>query len=763
MIRRVFLYIYMLRVPILVLLVLGVVLPMAFGSPMFRGLADLETNQIIGVSFGAFLLFSAAMSCSFLVLLYGGERADGNRISGASALPASGLQERPPISGWIVGALYLIGGFLYLRFLQAVFHAMKAAHTDPRGLTLSFAGRSAAGALIAVGVALTVFLLDLWISPPRDVPQAEVFGFPILYLFRNFTPVRNILTKLSSSRPGQHWIGWLIAPWKRFTLLLVGVLGPGYGRFNSRGTPEEINPGHEFAGLLELVCIGLYLMAGLGGHRRLYTDMPFYSPRAWDAVLLQVVLLLLLACWSLSGVSFFSDRFRIPVLIPVALFLFATSQWGSSDHAFHTFERGGNAEVRLRTPEASLLAAPEHVIAVAAAGGGIQAAAWTSQVLCGLRADIGPEFDRSVLVVSAVSGGSVGTMFYLRCRESPEGDMTAASAATNSSLEAIAWGLAHPDLMHAVFPIQNMFWAGDDRGWALERALRKNVQFKPADRALGDGKANQWPIVIFNSTEVRTGDPIAFTNSEFPSDVPVGGQSHMLRNFHHVYAGRDVNLETAVRMSAAFPYVSPAARADEPPAAEHLADGGYFDNSGIFVLGEWLKAATANGPFNGQHPPKNILIVQIDAFPEEQQKDPADAPKSWAYQLIAPIFTVLHVRSEGQTVRDAAESVDLIQVMRSRGYDGKSVVARYSPNPGGAADGASTRGCPSDPPLTWRLTELDKTCIQKSWNYMKGNLEAEVRKFLASRAKQPAFPYPTGKLSTVEVQKGLYVTDSAKQ
>jgi len=43
------------------------------------------------------------------------------------------------------------------------------------------------------------------------------------------------------------------------------------------------------------------------------------------------------------------------------------------------------------------------------------------------------------------------------------------------------------------------------------------------------------------------------------------------------FIGRDVRVETATRMSAAFPYVSPAARADAPWNAEHLVDGGYFD------------------------------------------------------------------------------------------------------------------------------------------------------------------------------------------
>src|SRR5206468_4016372 len=150
---------------------------------------------------------------------------------------------------------------------------------------------------------------------------------------------------------------------------------------------------------------------------------------------------------------------------------------GPSDHAFHTFEQATHSGSVLPTPKSKFRSAPDHVIAVAAAGGGIQAAAWTSQVLCGLRQEIGPDFEKSVLVISGTSGGSVGTMFYLRCLESPSGSSEPALAARNSSLEATAWGLAHPDLRNAVLPIKLVSWSGDDRGWALERALRKNVNF----------------------------------------------------------------------------------------------------------------------------------------------------------------------------------------------------------------------------------------------------------------------------------------------
>jgi len=127
---------------------------------------------------------------------------------------------------------------------------------------------------------------------------------------------------------------------------------------------------------------------------------------------------------------------------------------------------------------------------------------------------------------------------------------------------------------------------------------------------------------LLNATEVRTGDPIVFTNSDFPVPLPAIDPNHALHGFHEVYSGRDLNLESAVRMSAAFPYVSPAARPDWPGKRGHLVDGGYFDNSGLFTLTKWLKAAIPDLPPAGSTlrplPNKKILILSIDAFPDGQ-------------------------------------------------------------------------------------------------------------------------------------------------
>jgi len=771
--RTFFLHLYLMRVPLAILLLLGLVFPAILGSSMLHGLADLATNQIWAVSLGAFLVFSAAVTCSFLVLLYGSERVDGRRAPAPADNQAFALETRLPKAGFVVGLLYVGGMLLYLHFLSRVQQIMVAGRRVQTGLISAFWMQAAIGLGLGVLLIVLVFFLDLLISDPRSRPETEVFAFPLLYLLRGQTWLQPKLRILSDKNPLENsFLERVLSLSRVFDRFLVRLLGPGYGQFDSNGEPQKIYPGHRFAAFFSLFCLGIYLLAGWGMYHRLASDNPFPPSPAWyDAVLLQVILLLLIGCWVLSGFSFFFDRFRTPVFIPLALILLVTSRLGPSDHGFFTYPRP--AQTSLESPQTLLGNKKGPIIVVAAAGGGIQAAAWTSQVLCGLRGEDDLQFSDKVLAISGVSGGSVGTMFYLRCLESQDSrDMAGAMAARESSLEAVAWGLAHPDLRRAILPIDALLWPGAGRGWALERALRKNAQFSPMNRPLAERSLQaKWPIILLNSTEVRTGDPMVFSNSDFPEPLPED-RNHSPHGFHVMYSGRDVYLESAARMSAAFPYVSPAARPirspneplpppDQPDVlagGEHLVDGGYFDNSGLFTLTSWLKAAIPELPAKNaspaqQQPRQKILILSISGFADSQWNGPADQAHRWPYQLIAPATAILKVRSEGQVVHDLVDSANLIQILQLRGYDAAALTARYDPE-AHKESGAHGQDC-YHPPLTWRLNEVEKFCIDEEWKYLEPALASKIKAFfLEPPAAAPSEPTH---VKTLQVKPGLYL------
>ncbi|HWY05633.1 MAG TPA: patatin-like phospholipase family protein [Candidatus Acidoferrales bacterium] len=726
--RRRFLLLYMMRVPLTFLTVLGFGLPWAFQSAMFHGIADLDLVKVGAASFLASLYISAAISGCFMMLLYGEERADG-----WANLPAP--QDR--VSSLSVALLYFYGGICYARFLISIGQFMGEAGRVEQNLLGGFLFYSATGLLAGFLAVMICFLAALRFAKPEDDDALEVFAFPAFLIFRRLFGGAWIRVfkrgKCSEVAPGSY-----AAHDGPISGFLASLLGPGYGTGPTSGHPSVLHSGHRFATMLMIFFLFAYWLTGFGTFRELKDLQQWGSGGAPNSVL--NYLLLLLVFWNclLTGLTFFVDHFRFPALAALAIFLVVVASFGSSDHVFSTVERT-NPPAKLLRPDEAFQRAPEAVIVVAAAGGGIQSAAWTSRVLCGLRAKLpGSAFQKSIVAISGVSGGSVGTMFYLRCLEGPENDERPAKWAQDSSLEAVAWGLTHPDLRRIFFPGPATRWSIADRGWALERSLLKSAHFERTERRLGEPHAD-WPVILLNSTDARTGDPIVFTDSDFPETITQGSSNnHYFRNFHHLYSGKDVFLETAARMSATFPYVTPEARPNEPANGVHFGDGGYFDNSGVFTLSEWLKEAsrrpsgTANSSISPMVSKKRILVLQLEAFPDTAPAD-VETPKKWYYQLTSPITTMLTVRSEGQLVRDKTAGEDLQKLLNGDGYQTTWLLVRYTPAAVTLSFGSVP--CAANPPLSWHLTIVEKRCIDQAWKEVSDQTTKEISDFLKGQGE----------------------------
>src|SRR5271155_2796984 len=147
--RRRFLLLYMMRVPLLFLTVLGFGLPWAFGTSMFHGVADLALPQVLTAACLASLLVSTAITSSFMILLYGQERADG-------WIPQPAPQDR--VSLWGVAFLYLYGGMCYVLFLFSIWRFMGTAGRVIGGLAGGFVFYSLSGLLLGLLVMMLFFL-----------------------------------------------------------------------------------------------------------------------------------------------------------------------------------------------------------------------------------------------------------------------------------------------------------------------------------------------------------------------------------------------------------------------------------------------------------------------------------------------------------------------------------------------------------------------------------------------------------------------------
>lgn len=398
---------------------------------------------------------------------------------------------------------------------------------------------------------------------------------------------------------------------------------------------------------------------------------------------------------TLSGITFFFDRLRLPVLLVVVLCLSAAYGLRHTDHYFALCDlpaaaiSGGNVD--LVSSEEALerrldRTGTDRIVVFCAAGGGIQAAGWCVEALTRLDEDTGGASTRALACVSGVSGGSVGTLQFLELldRRAASGDVggrvfrpgdheAARQAATRSSLTAAFWGWWMYDLSRAVpfFP-QGVV----DRGFAIEQSWSGALPRALPDEAplsstlwqwSGSARAGTLPAVLFNATGLGDGRRMIFASVNVEGSR---GDNALL-----AYAA-DVPVVAAARMSATFPYVTPIARParieghdlrrmrraavqpEQVARAAHLGDGGYFDNLGVVSALEWLRSVQSVLARRRIQ----VAIVSAVAFPEIQGEAARGASLRGALEasMVGPLLMLFHVR-EGSQVDRAEFEQDLLR------------------------------------------------------------------------------------------------------
>jgi hypothetical protein len=478
---------------------------------------------------------------------------------------------------------------------------------------------------------------------------------------------------------------------------------------------HQLRARHRFASVQLLISLLFYVALFV---------MRAWVPNLARAVptLCLVLVLATLICWGLSGLAFFFDRFRVPLLLIVGVYVWAVALWPQSDHFYRAVPQPPYAPASPREILEARADAP--VILVAASGGGIQAEAWTARVLSGIRQDLGERFDHSLALVSSVSGGSVGAMLFLASydhgRLAPVGDLETYPPvvdAARSSLDDVTWGLVYPDLVWSVVPFLKGVGGGhlftgpnltSDRGTALERGweLGDGVKQGTLRRWQEEARAGTRPAIIFNATLVETGDRLLMSTTTLgPSGDAIGR-----REFSRLYPDRDLPVATAARLSATFPYVTPAVRIPTPDllqTAYHVVDGGYYDNFGVSSLVEWLDTGLLG---DGRKPPA-VFIVEIRAFksPVETPDGKPKGERGGLFQSLAPLETLLAVRDAAQLARN---EFALSFISRPHIYDVPIRVFTFE-YVGGC--GAST-AVPEHVPLSWHLTPKEKRALAQEWS-----------------------------------------------
>jgi hypothetical protein len=359
-------------------------------------------------------------------------------------------------------------------------------------------------------------------------------------------------------------------------------------------------------------------------------------------------------------------------------------------------------------------------------------------------------------VISAVSGGSVGAMYFANAYgkygaeegELPDNDALERTVkmAERSSLDSVAWALVYSDFLRSVAPFlyKTGFFRRTDRGSALENEWRRDIDPEAGGKGelstkLGDWKrdaiAGKRPGVVFNATLVGSGRPLLFSTIDRDENLSVAW------TFDELYEGYDAPVTSAVRMSATFPYVTPAARAhrykenDWRKAEFHVVDGGYYDNYGMAALVECLDNELDKLDELHKSELKDLtelMVIRIHSMPvmKSSGKSPDKSPdripeddRGFLFQMGAPLFALDKVRGAGQLSHGKVE-FDLLQKRwRERAGHKVNIELATFEYPG------------KDAPLSWHLTDKQKQAIETAWkeNYVD-NKEPDlgnVKRFLA--------------------------------
>ena len=487
-------------------------------------------------------------------------------------------------------------------------------------------------------------------------------------------------------------------------------------------------PGHMLAITVFTFSATLYLAIGIGKWMRLGYDTTI-------STLACVLLLVLMMCWLGAGLTFMLDRYRVSLVavVAVAAIVIGLLPLPGNDYTYRTFPHPQDMSpwahqvlrIGTRTP-----------IVVAATGGGIQAAAWTARVLVGideaLPDDVRDEYTHSIRLLSTVSGGGVGAMYFAE-RYRPKGFdrenlRQVVEKAQASTLDDVAWGAAYPDALGTFFPPIRS-WMGD-RGQALETAWTRSLEVA---RLLSDWRTEVWsdlrPANIFNATIVDTGERLLTGTSRLG-----WRQQRGLRNFEDIYKDRDIQVVTAARLAASFTYVSPATRPGGDGGEDfHVVDGGYYDDYGMATLSQWIDEGLEGLGDAAEFP--RVLVIQIRSDAGER----LEMPDRWhgpLYQLWAPAKTLLNVRATGQISHNDGEFERLQQLWRERKVEIDNVIFRF---------------CGEHPPLSWHLTRREKNAIEVEWQAHTAPSRAELRAVEAFLRGQPLAAGEIGKPYDVPV------------
>jgi Patatin-like phospholipase len=378
-----------------------------------------------------------------------------------------------------------------------------------------------------------------------------------------------------------------------------------------------------------------------------------------------------------------------------------------------------------------------RLVVVATSGGGIRAATWTAALLARLE-DRDAAFAHHVRTIFGASGGIVGAAHWVASLQAP-GSKTLHGAEEFSDtrpptiVNQIASDALSPTALHIALPL-----VIGDRGTALEQAWIVNTDgvMSASFSELRPGEQEGWrPSLVFSPMLVEDGRRILISNLDVTNLAASGEvqqadgtpleRSASARVFFADYpASGNMSVARAARLSASFPYISPAARL--PGIERRAVDAGYYDNYGVDLATRWLHenrqwlAANTSG----------VLLLQIrDRV--ALGADPMQPPSSFVAQalseVLAPIEAVAAARDATAQLRNDQAVAEVASWFNGPEREDPFFVSEVI-------------SFNSEAPLSWYLSRQERNGI---WRRSGRGRAAEAVTRIATWLDEPVRDYPT--------------------
>jgi hypothetical protein len=395
--------------------------------------------------------------------------------------------------------------------------------------------------------------------------------------------------------------------------------------------------------------------------------------------------------------------FAVPVLALLVLFVLGIEYFRLADN--HAIRNRASMRERVAVEDAfkrwigsrkdfpayQATQKPYPVYIIASEGGGLYAAYVTAQFLARMQ-DLCPSFAQHVFAISSVSGGSLGAAVFAGqisgdpkfeqpapCKRgaAPPGDLERQARAILSGdfLAPVVWGGLFPDFLQRFIPYP---FPELDRARTLELAFEKAWRYSGhsvnpmTESFFGLCSANMrkciegaTPTLALNVTNVETGLQMVLS----PLDLRTVGAnnganvspSRKIYDFFEFVDPFDLQLSTAVGLSARFPYISPpgwyawddegtSSSTGKTAAAKSnrkrftFVDGAYVDNSGVST------ALNIAQHLDGLTPRPNVefRIIMISALWAPLDRLWIDPPRDEARGELSPPLDAANSARQGR-------------------------------------------------------------------------------------------------------------------